>query len=84
MGEGIVLVRGSDGKGWALLGRGKGTGKGTEAGGEMRMRGEVQAGGEVRVRWVGCEIRVRRPVWEVDLLGERWTVGVDWEIYTST
>lgn len=61
-----MLIRGSDGKGWALLG--KGTGKGSEERGED---GVMRA---------GCEVRVRKPVWEVELLGEKWTVGVEWKV----
>lgn len=57
-----MLVRGSEGTGWALLGKGKGS----EAGSEMVQR--------------GCEVRVRKPVWEVELLAERWVVGVEWEV----
>lgn len=67
IGEGIVLVRGSDGTGWALLGKAKGSGS-EETDDEMK----------AMVR-TGCEVRVRKPVWEVELLGERWVVGVEWE-----
>lgn len=27
-----------------------------------------------------CVVGVRRPVWEVEVLGERWTVAVEWKI----
>jgi hypothetical protein len=60
VGQGIVLVRGEDGKGWALIGTG------SEKGGTVRME---------------CEVRVRKPVWEVELMGEKWTVGVEWEVF---
>lgn len=64
IGQGLVLVRDSRGKGWALIGKGKGDGKDA-------------------VSWKECEVRVRKPVWEVDLLGERWTVGTEWEVSIS-
>ncbi len=62
VGQGIVLVRGGDGKGWALLGTG---------------------GKEGTVR-MACEVRVRKPVWQVELMGEKWTVGVEWEVSKRT
>lgn len=68
LGQGIVLVREKEGKGWALIGKGR---KGNEA----------EEGDEEKVQVQrGYEIGVRKPVWELELLGEKWVVGVEWEV----
>lgn len=41
--------------------------------------GKAKGSEQVVVR-AGCEVRVRKPVWELELLGERWVVGVEWEV----
>lgn len=82
IGEGIVLVRGVDGKGWVLLGKGTEARSEAGVGGEARV--EARTGGEMRAGWMGSEIQIRKPVWEVELLSEKWTVGVEWELLYNT
>lgn len=52
------------GKGWVLVG--PGTGAGGVAGGEDVRKGDV--------------VGVKRPVWEMEVAGELWTVGVEWAV----
>lgn len=50
-----------------------------ERGGE---RGWILAGrgrGEGVVE-VGCVVGVKEPIWEVEIEGERWRVGVEWKV----
>lgn len=64
----MVLVRGAE----------VGGGRGMQRGG----RGEekwVLVGGRGGVR-VGGVVGVGRPVWEVEVGGEAWGVGVEWKV----
>lgn len=79
VGTGMVLVREQvedvdgeeeEGKGWVLIGPGTGTGWG--AGVRIGV-----SGGDVRK---GDVVGVRRPVWEMEVAGEQWTVGIDWAL----
>lgn len=75
-GAGVVLVRG-------MLMGGSGGG-GTSAGGEgLRNWMLVGCGGRERERVrveSGMVVVVRAPVWEVEVRGERWGVGVEWRV----
>lgn len=86
-----MLIRAAEGKGWALLGRGgralrgSGGGGGSWSGnGAVLEKGKGSEGdeeGEAEAEiQKGYEVRVRKPVWEVELLGEKWAVAVEWEV----
>ena len=78
VGAGMVLLREQvddvdggkeqkgEGKGWLLVGPGTG-----------RRTGAVVGEGIVRE---GDVVGVKRPVWEMDVAGEQWTVGVEWVV----
>lgn len=89
LGVGIVLVKGgSEGRGVGSEGReeigerdegiGEEGGWKSEDGGAKGWALIGRAAHEEVTR--GCKIGVRRPVWEVEVLGERWVVGVEWGV----
>lgn len=53
-----------EGKGWLLVGPGTGAGTGVAVGGGILRGGDV--------------VGVKRPVWEMEVAGELWTVVVEW------
>ena len=68
MGVGMRVVRDEAGRGWILVGEGR---KGIRR--VRRVDGDVGVG-------VGDVVRVREPMWEVELVGEKWWVCVDWGV----
>ncbi|KAH7383942.1 hypothetical protein BKA66DRAFT_584500 [Pyrenochaeta sp. MPI-SDFR-AT-0127] len=42
-------------------------------------QGSARSAGGVKLR-VGSVIGIRQPVWDMDVGGEKWTVGVDWVV----
>lgn len=78
VGAGMVLVReqvddvdgekeeGGEGNGWVLIGPGSRAGTGVAVGGGSVSKGDV--------------VGVKRPVWEMKVAGELWTVGVEWAV----
>lgn len=64
---GMMLVRERGGeRGWILAGRGRG-----DLAGRGRGEGVVE---------VGCVVGVKEPIWEVEIEGQRWRVGVEWKV----
>lgn len=57
---------GVGGKGWVLIGPGSRAGAGVAVGGGNVSKGDV--------------VGVKRPVWEMNVAGELWTVGVEWAV----
>ena len=51
-----------------------------EGRGWMIVGGAGREGNEARV---GSKIGVREPVWEVEISGEAWKVGVEWKVLES-
>ncbi|MCJ1264106.1 hypothetical protein MMC22_003977 [Lobaria immixta] len=77
VGTGMVLVREQvdvdgeeeeegEGNGWVLIGPGTGAGGGVAVSGGNVKNGDV--------------VGVKRPVWEMKIAGELWSVGVDWAV----
>lgn len=77
VGTGMVLVREQvdvdgkeeeegEGKGWVLIGPGTSAGAGVAVSGENVKNGDV--------------VGVKRPVWEMKIAGELWSVSVDWAV----
>lgn len=65
------------------------------AGGVVFVRGEIETGAEVKVLLAGqggargssgvrlkegSVVGIRVPMWDVDVGGEKWVVGVDWVV----
>lgn len=53
--------------------------RGQDAGVRVLLAGKGGARGTVRVA-EGKVVGIRAPVWDVDVQGEKWVVGVDWII----
>lgn len=74
IGAGIALVRV----------RGEDTGGGGKEEVEEEGKGWVLIGNGVRNDSEevasGCMVGLRRPVWDIDVLGCRWGVGIDWAV----
>ena len=75
---GVVFVRGDTEPGLYNASRG---GSVAVEDGEVKVllagQGGARGSGGVRVR-TGCVVGVRAPMWDVDIGGETWVVGVDW------
>ena len=72
-GVGMRVVRDGAGRGWMLIGEGRRRGR--KGMGVRKVEGEAD-----EELGVGDVVRVREPMWEVELVGERWWVCVDWGV----
>jgi hypothetical protein len=54
-----------------------------DAGDEMRIwlagQGGARGAGGVKIK-VGGSVGIKQPMWDVDVAGETWVVGVDWVV----
>jgi hypothetical protein len=42
-------------------------------------QGSVRGAGGVKIK-VGGNVGIKQPMWDVDVAGKTWTVGVDWVV----
>lgn len=73
-----VVVRGDTEPGLYSMSRSLST-VNEEEGAKILLAGQggARGTGGVKIR-IGCIIGIRAPTWNIDIIGEKWVVGVDW------
>lgn len=76
---GVVFIKGNTDVALYNASRAPGEARDSDVGVLLAGQGGARGAGSVRIR-EGSVVGIRAPMWEVDIAGEKWSVGVDWVV----